>query len=94
MSLLSRLFGGGSSTSTPKAAAQPEVYNGYSIYPEPANEGSRWRVGARIEKEIDGEIRTHTLIRADTLEDMNSAVSASLGKARQIIDEQGDGIFR
>jgi hypothetical protein len=33
------------------------------------------------------------MIRADTFEDEDSAAAASLGKARQMIDEQGDRIF-
>lgn len=87
MSLFSKLFGGGSKTPDPQAAS--EDYKGYKITPQPAKEGPRYRVGARIEK--DG--KTHDLIRADTMEDLNSANEASVGKAKQMIDEQGDRIF-
>ena len=52
--------------------------------------GGEFRIAAVIEK--DG--RRHELIRADTLRDREAAVAASLGKARQIIDEQGESIFR
>lgn len=89
MSLLSRLFGGGA----PKPGHSPETYKGFTITPDPAREGSRFRIGARIEKEIGGEVKSHTLIRADTLDDEEAAVAASLGKARQVIDEQGDRLF-
>lgn len=87
MSLLSRLFGGGGGAKPP--AAEPETYKGFTIHPEPIREGQVFRISARIEK--DG--RSHTLIRADTLADRDGAVTASLGKARQLIDEQGDRLF-
>ena len=90
MSLLSRLFGGGGA---PKPRHAPETYKDFAITPDPAREGSRFRIRARIEKEIGGETKTHTLIRADTLEDEDAAVAASVGKARQLIDEQGDRLF-
>jgi hypothetical protein len=85
MSLFSKLFGGGASAPEPT----PEDYKGYSITATPHKEGARWRIGARIEK--DG--RTHDLIRADVLEDREAADAASIGKAKQMIDEQGDRLF-
>ena len=73
--------------------ATPETYDGFTIFPEPASEGGRYRIGARIEKEIGGELKSHILIRADVLDDHQSAVTASLNKAKQVIDEQGDRLF-
>ncbi|RVT84531.1 hypothetical protein DXV76_12705 [Rhodobacteraceae bacterium CCMM004] len=90
MSLWSRLFGGGGTSAQARAA---ERYEGYDIYPEPINEGGRWRISARIEKDIDGEVKSHTLIRADTLESAEAAQTASTAKAKMLIDEQGDAIF-
>lgn len=92
MSLLSRLFGGGSGK--PAEAVQPVEYNGYRIYPEPMNDGSKWRISARIEREVEGNVKSHHLIRADTLNDEQEAKDASVAKARIMIDQQGDGIFR
>jgi len=90
MSLLSRLFGGNRETE-PKAP--PETHDGYAIHPEPIKEGNRWRICARIEKEIGGEMKTHRLIRADMLDSEDDALAQSAAKARQMIDEQGDRIF-
>lgn len=87
MSILSRLFGGGAKSSGPTAEA--ETYEGFTITPAPIKEGPTWRIAATIEK--DG--RAHKLIRADTLESHEAAVTASIGKAKQMIDEQGDRIF-
>ena len=91
MSLFSKLFGGGSG-SAPEA--ETETYEGFTLTPDPIREGQSWRIAARIEKEIDGETKSHQLIRADTLGDRESAISASVGKAKQLIDEQGDRLFR
>ncbi|MEL7151442.1 MAG: HlyU family transcriptional regulator [Pseudomonadota bacterium] len=85
MSLFSKLFGGGGSTPDPET----ESYEGFTITPNPAREGARFRVGATIEK--DGQ--THQLIRADMLETLDEANEASIRKAKQMIDEQGTRLF-
>jgi hypothetical protein len=90
MSLLSRLFGGGG---PPKPRHAAETYKDFTITPDPMREGSRFRIRAHVTKEVGGAAKTHTLIRADTLESEEAAVAASLGKARQLIDEQGDRLF-
>lgn len=88
MSLLSKLFGSRSKSSA--ETEQPaEEYNGFAITPTPIKEGPRYRLSARIEK--DG--KTHMLIRADTVEDEATALASSLAKAKQAIDQLGDGIF-
>jgi hypothetical protein len=38
-------------------------------------------------------LRTHELIRADTVTSPDEARALSLAKARQVIDEQGDSLF-
>lgn len=91
MSLFSKLFGGGGGAAAPQTKA--EEYDGFRITPQPAKEGSKYRIGALIEKEIDGEVKTHNLIRADTLDDLESANDASVGKAKQLIDQMGDRLF-
>ncbi len=89
MSLLSKLFG-------VKPDPEPEAidYNGYAITPTPIREGSSFRLSATIEKDIGGDMKSHTLIRADTFEGLDAANDASIAKAKQMIDEQGDGLFR
>ncbi|MEM9709409.1 MAG: HlyU family transcriptional regulator [Pseudomonadota bacterium] len=90
MSLFSKLFGGGGVA----PEAETVEYEGFRITAAPAPEGNRFRIGARIEKEIDGEAKTHHLIRADVLDSRDQADQVSIAKAKQMIDEQGDGIFR
>ena len=88
MSLFSRLFGGAQ-----KSAPEPETHKGFTIIPTPIREGSRFRVSARIEKEVGGEKKTHTLIRADVIDGEDAARETSVRKAVQMIDEQGEQIF-
>ena len=85
MSLFSKLFGGGAA----KPESKPETYEGFTITPTPIADGSHYRVSAMIEK--DG--KSHTLIRADTLDDLQGANAASIRKAKQMIDEQGEQLF-
>ena len=90
MSLLSKLFGGGSASNP---SAEPVTYKDFQITPDPMKDAATWRIAATIEMEIGGETKSHRLIRADTLESFDAAVEASVGKAKQMIDEQGDRIF-
>jgi hypothetical protein len=96
MSILSRLFGsrGGEGREGGGPAAPAEEHDGYRITPEPQRDGSSWRIAARIEREVDGETMTHRMIRADTLQSEEAAAAASLAKAKALIDEQGESIFR
>ncbi|MGQ0564503.1 MAG: HlyU family transcriptional regulator [Gemmobacter sp.] len=87
MPFWSRLFGSAPAEPAPEKG---EEYKGFRITPTPIREGGQFRVSARIEKEG----RRHDLIRADTTGSADEAAAMSLAKARQIIDEQGDGVFR
>lgn len=89
MSFFKKLFGGGDSP----ADAPKEEYEGFHITPTPISEGDTYRICALIEKEVDGEVRVHKLVRADTMRALDAAQSASLTKAKQVIDEQGERIF-
>ncbi len=92
MSWLSRLFGGGDGDAQ-APSAEPVEYEGYKIFPDPIAEDGQFRLAARIEKEVEGEIKTHHLIRADVLRDRESAADAAIRKAQQMIDQQGDRLF-
>ena len=91
MSFFKKLFGGGDGGGSPEAEATE--YEGFSIIPTPIKEGSQYRLSARLEKEIGGEVKSHTLIRADLLESFDAAAEASIRKGKQMIDEQGERLF-
>ena len=94
MSFLKKLFGGGSAGGSTEPGAATETYKDFRITPTPTKDGGAYRVGALIEKDVDGETKRHTLIRADTLQGLEDAQAASLRKAKQVIDEQGERIFK
>ena len=85
MAWLSKLFGG----SDASPSVPPETYKDFAITPQPQKDASGWRIAALIEK--DGQ--THHLIRADVLNDQEAAITASVNKAKQVIDEQGERLF-
>ncbi len=93
MSFWKSLFGGGGEA---KEAAPPpgEEYKGFTIRATPMSVGSEYQLAGRIEKEIGGELKVHEFVRADRLSSRDEATSFALAKARQIIDEQGEHIFR
>ena len=92
MSLLSRLFGGGGDSGSDKTV-EPIEHDGFLIFAEPAQEVGGYRISARIEKEVGGETKTHRMIRADTISDLEEARNTTLFKAKQLIDQQGEDIF-
>jgi len=89
MSLLSRLFGGSAKPEPPK----PVQYEGFAITPEPIAESGGYRIGARIEKEVKGETKSHQMIRADVLHSKEQAAEASVEKAKSMIDQMGEKLF-
>ena len=92
MSLFSKLFGGGGDKGA-ASGRDPVEHNGFRIFAEPIKEAGGHRVAARIEKEIDGEVKTHRLIRADVCSNPDEARDLSVAKAKQMIDQEGDWLF-
>ena len=90
MSWLSRLFGGKTDDAEVTGTDAPsEEYKGLRITPAPMKEGNVFRISAHISGAVDGTPRSHHMIRADTLSSREEAVTASIAKAKQMIDEQG-----
>ena len=91
MSFLKKLFGGG--TSKPDSMPS-EMHEGYIITPMPMNDGGQFRLCANIRKEIGGAMKSYTLIRADVFASADQAAQASISKAKQVIREQGENLFK
>ena len=92
--LFSKLFGGGGGKPAKPSETSVEIYDGFEITAMPEKATGGWRIGARIEKSVGGELRSHHLIRADVIQDREGAEAASVAKAKQMIDEQGDRLFQ
>ena len=94
MSFLSKLFGGGDSAKDRSAKAVVEAdYEGFHIATTPMDEGGQFRVSALITKTVNGEEKSHRLIRADVCSSAQEASDMAMRKAKQIIDEQGERIL-
>ena len=92
MDALRNLFGGGGESGA--AAAEPVDYNGYQITPAPQRQASGWNTAGVITKAFEDGVKEHRFIRVDTHTSRDDAVAFSIVKAQQMIDQQGDRIFR
>ena len=92
MSFWSALFG---RRSAAEAATSPDPveYKGFVIRAAPYKNNGGYQTAGVIEREINGERKEHRFIRADSYASYEDAVNFTLGKARQIIDLQGERIF-
>lgn len=92
---LGGLFGG-----KPKAEEGPAPrgegleYNGFTIYPASRKSGAQWRTEGVVTKELEGEVKEHYFIRADTHASREDADACAVIKAKRIIDESGERIFK
>jgi hypothetical protein len=78
---------------TPQTLPEPVEYKGYSINAVPFKSEGQYQAAGVITREVDGERKEHRFIRADAFAIYDDAVNFSLGKARQIVDLQGDRMF-
>ena len=91
---VSKLFGGGNgSASTPREDA-PLDYKGYSIVAAPRHEGGQWVVAGKIRKDGQEGAQEYDFIRADSYTSRDAAAEFTVIKAKQMIDLEGDMIFR
>ncbi len=93
MSFWKNLFGGGGEASSAPKAGASEEYKGFLIRATLMRAGSEYQLAGEIEKEIGGERKVHTFIRADKFGSASDAESVALAKGRQIVDEQGERLF-
>jgi hypothetical protein len=94
MSFFKKLFGGGSSdSSAPKPGKQAE-HKGFTIEAQPYKEGGQFQLAGMISKDIDGVRKEYRFVRADRFTSEDEAADFALSKGRQIIDEQGERMFK
>jgi len=91
MSFLKRLFGGKSAEET---VGKPEEHKGFTIRATPFSQEGQFQTCGVISKEIGGEVKEHRFVRADRFPSADLAAEHALRKGRQIIDEQGEAIFK
>lgn len=96
MSFWKNLFGGGAASAEPVGdrVLGEESYKGFLIKAIEMKAGSELQLAGTIEKEIGGELKTYRFVRADRMTSRDDLIAMALSKGRQIIDEQGEQIFR
>jgi hypothetical protein len=94
MSFFKKLFGGGGESKTAPKSVKSAEHKGFTIEARPYKEGGQFQLAGVISKEIDGARKEHSFVRADRFTSLEEAADIALVKGRQIIDEQGENIFR
>lgn len=96
MSFWKSLFGGGASSKSagPAKPLRELVHNGFRIEAMPYAEAGQFQVAGVISKEIDGVAKQHRFVRADRFGSLEEAADFAIMKGRQIVEQQGDAIFR
>ena len=95
MSFLKSLFGRkDAKPATPAGPLKSVEYKGFTIHATPFPEGGQQQLSGVIEKEIEGEVKSHRFIRADRFPGADEAADFAIVKARQLIDEQGERLFK
>ncbi len=92
--ILKFLRGLGGSKSEEAARHEAVDYQGFSIVPTPRKVQGGWTTEGVISKAAGEEIRSEHFIRADVLMSEEQAVEYSVAKAKKIIDEQGERLFK
>lgn len=97
MSFWKNLFGGGSAKGQEPAGdkvMEQETYKGFLIKAIEMKAGGELQLAGTIEKDVGGELKTYRYIRAERMASRDDLIPLALSKGRQIIDEQGEQIFR
>ena len=94
MSFWKSLFGGSSGDPAAAKAVAETEYKGFAIAARPYLADGQYQVAGTITKEIDGAQREHRFVRADRLASINDAAAVTVTKAKQLIDQQGDTVFK
>lgn len=93
---LKRLFGGGGAEAEDASARAPDLeYKGVEVRATPVKEpDGQWRLAGTLTKMIEDAPVTRRFLRADLMPSKDQAVASALDKARLIIDQNGDHLWR
>ncbi len=95
MSFLKSLFGGRQQAEDKPAGPVKSIeHNGFTIHATPYQEGGQYQLCGIIEKVVDGEAKSYRFIRADRFPGQAEAADFTLTKGQQIVDMEGERIFR
>jgi hypothetical protein len=73
----------------------PVEYKGYRIHPAPyRNNNGAYQTAGTVEKDTPDGVRRHEFVRADTYDNRDDAIAFTISKAKQMIDQLGDRLFK
>ena len=84
----------GSGKNEAPSAHETVDYMGFSIVATPRKTSGGWTTEGVISKQTDEHVRSQRFIRADVLMSEKEAADYAVMKARKIIDEQGERLFK
>jgi hypothetical protein len=86
---------GDAGAAAPEPRLEPVEYKGYRIRPAPYKAAGGFQTCGVIEQDgEDGAVREHRFVRAETHPSLDDAASFAIAKAKQIIDQQGERLFK
>jgi hypothetical protein len=94
MKFLRSLGGRGGDKHDASAKHEAVEYKGFSIVATPRKAQGGWTTEGVITKVAGESTRSERFIRADVLMSEEEAVNYSVMKAKKIIDEQGERLFK
>ncbi|WP_262300105.1 HlyU family transcriptional regulator [Microvirga sesbaniae] len=92
--LWNRLAGGGHASGHEEPAADAVEYKGFRIRPAPYSAKGGFQTAGVIEKDFETGMKEYRFVRAETHPSKDKASTFAITKGKQIIDEQGDRVFR
>lgn len=92
MSFFKKLFGG-SGQAAPSGPLESVEHKGFTIHATPYQEGGQYQLCGVVEKEVAGVLQSHRFVRADRFPNVEEAVSFTLIKGQQLVDERGEFVF-
>jgi len=92
-SIFGKLLGGSGGGDGNETEEQPVEHNGLMIVAAPMKEGSQYRTAGFIEKREGESVRRTPFIRADNHSTRDAAITHTIQKGKQLIDEQGDSVL-
>lgn len=94
---LKKLFGGGNTASAGDTGSQAatEIYKDIEIRAAPMPEaGGQFRIAGTLTLSVEGGQEVRRFIRADLVAGKEEAVKMTVEKARMIIDQQGEHLWK
>ncbi|PZR80985.1 MAG: hypothetical protein DI537_38865 [Stutzerimonas stutzeri] len=95
MSFLKSLFGGRKTEAAKPAGPVKSIeHAGFTIHATPYQEGGQYQLCGVVEKDVGGEVKSHRFVRADRFVGIDEAAEFTLSKGRQLVDLEGERLFK